>query len=89
MFSIKPCSSEDEFEVFPDSLLSLDLLSAKEKLKGYEIISGTKQKIMAGKNKIQFLIFQSGKIIVKNAKEKELAEKESAKIYELLGLCLL
>nr|MDO8099375.1 hypothetical protein [Candidatus Njordarchaeota archaeon] len=75
MFIVKPCSTRAAFEGIPKHQAKLNLTDRSRRLldKGYELIAVTDYVIVAKKD-YEFTIFPSGKVLVKDIDDPDLAK---------------
>ena len=82
----KPCRTERAYEVIPEKELNLDLDLVVEKLKnsGYTTVIRTPH-IAIVKKEFEVSLYPSGRILIKKAESREIAEKIADEIYGVIS----
>ena len=77
---VRLCGSGGAFEALPEKQLKLDLKKIGKKL---EVVIETPVLVIV-KDRFEVSIFRSGKLLIKNCKVLQDAEKQAEKIYAVL-----
>jgi ArsR family metal-binding transcriptional regulator len=87
IFIVKPCSTRAAFEGVLKRQTKLDLTDYSRALsnRGYELVAVTDYIIVA-KKEYEFTIFPSGRVLVKDIDDPDLAKTLIEKLYGDLGL---
>ncbi len=86
-FTIKPCNSRTAFEFVPTKEVNLDLAKISKRLKAKKVFVEieTNYLLMLKLENKNMTLFKSGKIIVKETKEKEEAKNFAEKLLKKIG----
>ncbi len=87
-FVVKPCAGGTVFVINFDGLRKVDFKSIVKKLKGskFEVCIETPEVLLLKSYDSEITLFKSGKIMAKNIKTKEDAERVAKEFGALIGI---
>ncbi|WXG47474.1 MAG: hypothetical protein WED05_12575 [Candidatus Atabeyarchaeum deiterrae] len=87
MFIIRPCSTKAAFEAVLKRQVRINLTESSKELesKGYELIAVTDY-VMVVKRDYEFTVFPSGRVLIKDIEDMNVAKSLIEKLLEDLGL---
>lgn len=83
---VKPCTSGKAFDVRPAKRLSLDLSDVSAALKEpFDVRVSTPHVLFIACDSLEITLYKTGRLLVKNAKTAQDAEKAASMLYSALG----